>query len=58
MLKTIIELKDVWKTYYLGDNVLNVLKGVSLKINKAQSLGTIKVLEARTNRVQEEVRKL
>ncbi len=36
MTKAIIELKDVWKTYYLGENVLNVLKGVSLKINKGE----------------------
>jgi hypothetical protein len=31
---------------------------LSLKINKAQSLGTKKVLEARTARVQEDEKKL
>ncbi len=36
MTKTLIELKDVWKTYLLGDNVLNVLKGVNLTINKGE----------------------
>jgi putative ABC transport system ATP-binding protein len=34
--KTLIRLKDVWKTYYLGDNVLNVLKGINLEINQGE----------------------
>jgi putative ABC transport system ATP-binding protein len=34
--KTLIELKDVWKTYYLGDNVLDVLKGVNVQINEGE----------------------
>ncbi|MDP3990502.1 MAG: ABC transporter ATP-binding protein [archaeon] len=32
MKDPIISVRDVWKTYYLGENVLNVLKGVSLDI--------------------------
>jgi putative ABC transport system ATP-binding protein len=34
--KTLIELKDVWKTYYLGDNILDVLKGVNVQINEGE----------------------
>ncbi len=34
--KTLIELKDVWKTYHLGDNVLDVLKNVNVQINKGE----------------------
>ena len=30
---TVIKLKDVWKTYYMGDIALNVLKGVNVDIN-------------------------
>lgn len=32
----IIELKDVWRTYYLGDNVVHALKGLSFAINKGE----------------------
>jgi len=35
-MKSLIVLKDVWKTYYLGENVLNVLKGVNLEINQGE----------------------
>ncbi len=31
--KTVIKLKDVWKTYYMGNVALNVLKGVNIDIN-------------------------
>lgn len=34
--KALIRLEDVWKTYYLGENVLNVLKGVNLEIFKGE----------------------
>jgi len=34
--KTIIKLKDVWKTYYLGENVLHVLKKINLEINQGE----------------------
>ena len=34
--KPLIKLENVWKTYYLGENVLNVLKGVSLDIFKGE----------------------
>jgi len=34
--KVLIKLKDVWKTYYLGENVLNVLKEINLEINKSE----------------------
>ncbi|PIZ50487.1 hypothetical protein COY27_06865 [Candidatus Woesearchaeota archaeon CG_4_10_14_0_2_um_filter_33_13] len=33
---TIIELKDVWKTYYMGEVALNVLKGVNVEINQGE----------------------
>lgn len=33
MSKPLIELKKVWKTYVMGENVLNVLKGVSVSIH-------------------------
>ena len=32
----LIQLKDVWKTYHLGDNLLNVLKSVNLEISKGE----------------------
>ena len=34
--ETIIELKKVWKTYYMGQVSLDVLKGIDLKINKGE----------------------
>jgi len=34
--KPLIKLEDVWKTYHLGENVLNVLQGVNLEINKGE----------------------
>ncbi|MBU1111269.1 MAG: ABC transporter ATP-binding protein [archaeon] len=39
--KTIIELKDVWKTYYMGKISLNVLKGINLEINKGEFVAII-----------------
>ncbi len=34
--KVLIKLKDVWKTYYLGDNILDVLKNVNVEINQGE----------------------
>ena len=36
MKETIIKLKNVWKTYYLGEIALDVLKNVNLEINKGE----------------------
>lgn len=36
MKKTLIELKDVWKTYFLGENRLDVLKDVNLTIHQGE----------------------
>ena len=34
--KTIIQLKNVWKTYYMGEVSLDVLKGVNVEINRGE----------------------
>jgi len=34
--KIIIELKDVWKTYTMGDNVVHALQGLSLKVHEGE----------------------
>lgn len=34
--KTLIELKDVWKTYNMGDSQVDALSGVSFKIRKGE----------------------
>jgi putative ABC transport system ATP-binding protein len=39
--KTIIELKDVWKTYYLGENVVHALKGLSFSVKKGEFIAII-----------------
>jgi len=36
MKKAIIKLKDVWKTYFLGETQLDVLKGVNVEIYKGE----------------------
>ncbi|MFH1682668.1 MAG: ABC transporter ATP-binding protein, partial [Candidatus Woesearchaeota archaeon] len=36
MKKTLIELRNVWKTYHIGEISLDVLKGVDLKINQGE----------------------
>jgi len=33
-MKTLIELKDVWKTYYMEKTEVHALRGISLKFNK------------------------
>ncbi|MFT4343516.1 MAG: ABC transporter ATP-binding protein [Candidatus Woesearchaeota archaeon] len=32
--KTVIKLVDVWKTYYIGNNAIHALSGISLEINE------------------------
>jgi len=39
--KTIIELKDVWKTYFMGKISLDVLKGINLEINKGEFVAIV-----------------
>ena len=34
--KPVIQLKNVWKTYFMGKISLDVLKGINLKINKGE----------------------
>ena len=34
----IIEVKEVWKTYHMGDTTLNALKGINLKIYRGEYL--------------------
>ena len=34
--RTLIKLKDVWKTYFMGEISLDVLKGVNLEINQGE----------------------
>ncbi len=39
--KTVIELREVWKTYFLGENRLDVLKGINLEIKKGEFIAII-----------------
>tara|TARA_Y100000310_G_C20635208_1_gene790801 strand:+ start:660 stop:1409 length:750 start_codon:yes stop_codon:yes gene_type:complete len=32
LVKPVIAVKDVWKTYYIGDNAIHALRGVSLEV--------------------------
>ena len=41
MAKVLIELKNVWKTYTMGDNVLHVLKDVNLEIDKGEFVAIV-----------------
>jgi putative ABC transport system ATP-binding protein len=34
--KPLIQLRDVWKTYHLGENILHVLKDINLNIEKGE----------------------
>lgn len=38
MMKTkpIIELRNVWKTYYIGENRIDALQGLNLEVNKGE----------------------
>lgn len=38
MTKAIIEIKDVWKTYRIGDNVVHALRGINLSVDKGEFL--------------------
>ena len=38
MQKAIIEIKDVWKTYHIGDNVVHALRDLNLTVNKGEFL--------------------
>ena len=37
----IIELKDVWKTYEMGDNKVHALRGLNLKVKKGEFLAVV-----------------
>lgn len=37
----LIELKDVWKTYYLGDNIVHALKGLSFSVKRGEFVAII-----------------
>ena len=39
--KIAIELKNVWKTYYLGENVVHALKGLSFSVKQGEFLAII-----------------
>lgn len=39
--KSVIELKDVWKTYYLGDNVVHALKGISFNVTEGEFVAIV-----------------
>lgn len=36
--KPVIELKDVWKTYRMGENEVHALRGINLVVNKGEFL--------------------
>ncbi len=39
--KFVIELKDVWKTYYLGDNEVHALRGLSFSVEHGEFLAIV-----------------
>lgn len=39
--KCVIELRDVWKTYELGDTIVHALEGISFKINKGEFVAIV-----------------
>ncbi len=41
MQKVLIELKNVWKTYQMGDNVVHALRGVSFKIHQGEFVAVV-----------------
>lgn len=41
MKKELIKLNNVWRTYYLGDNRLDVLKNINLIINKGEFISIL-----------------
>lgn len=38
MTKPIIEIKNVWKTYHIGDNLVHALRGINLSVDKGEFL--------------------
>lgn len=38
---TAISIRDIWKTYYVGENTLNVLRGVSIDIEKGEFVSIV-----------------
>lgn len=38
---TVIELRDVWKTYHLGDNVVHALKGLTFSVKRGEFVAII-----------------
>jgi putative ABC transport system ATP-binding protein len=41
MVKAVIELKDVWKTYKMGNNTVQAIQGMSLKINRGAFIAIV-----------------
>ena len=41
MKKPIIELKDVWKTYKIGDTQVHALRGINLSVHKGEFLAIL-----------------
>ena len=39
--KPVIEVKDIWKTYNLGEQDINVLKGISFSINRGEFVAIV-----------------
>lgn len=39
--RTVIELKDVWKTYHLGDNVVHALKGITFGVLEGEFISIV-----------------
>ena len=37
----IIELRDVWRTYYLGENIVHALKGLSFSVNRGEFVAIV-----------------
>lgn len=40
-MQPVIELRDVWKTYQMGDNKVNALRGVSMQIYKGEFVAVV-----------------
>ncbi len=38
---SVIEVKDIWKTYHIGKNTIDVLKGISLSISKGEFVSIV-----------------
>ena len=40
-MSALIEFKDVYKVYQMGDNIINAADGISLKINKGEFVAIV-----------------